>query len=265
MSDTKGNGVPDEPHGAYSGPRVHDPEPDHTPDASEITRTRFLTGVAIAGGGVMSAAIAVPVIGFAVAPTLGGEDYRWVDIGPLTDAQLGAVTSLAVSGPDPEADRRVFVRIKEKNGVKERLGKQPVDPVTLEELQPDDFELIAIWNRCAHLGCPVSYSRGGDVYSCPCHGGAYDSRGLVTAGPPPRPLDRMDIKLVNKAGKDVNLSDALTKDGADAPVTVKTDTEYHVLIGRPYSINNEEDPFELHGPGEPLDGALKNLSPFPRP
>jgi menaquinol-cytochrome c reductase iron-sulfur subunit len=264
LSTEQGNGVPDEPHGAYSGPRVHDPEPEHTPDAKEITRTKFLTGVAVATGGVMTAAILVPVIGFAVAPTLTGEDYRWVDIGPLTDAQLGVVTSLAVSGPDPEADRRVFVRIKEKNGVRERLGKQTSDPVTLEELQPDDFELIAIWNRCAHLGCPVSYSRGGDVYSCPCHGGAYDSRGLVTAGPPPRPLDRMDIKLVN-GDQDVSLPDALTKAGPDAPVTVKEGGDYRILIGRPYSVNNEEQAFQLHGPGEPLDGALKNLSPLPRP
>ena len=265
MSDTQGNGIPDEPHGAYSGPRHHDPEPDRAPDAEEITRTRFLTGVAVAGGGVMTAAILVPVIGFAVAPTLQGEDYRWVDIGPLTDAQLGSVTSLAVSGPDPEADRRVFVRIKEKRGVKDRLGKAASDPVTLEELQPDDLEFLAIWNRCAHLGCPVAYSRGGDVYTCPCHGGAYDSRGLVTAGPPPRPLDRMDIKLVNKAGKDVKLADALTKGGAGAPLTVKADDEYRILVGRPYSIDDEERLFELHGPGEPLDGALKNLSPFPRP
>lgn len=159
MSDTQGTGIPDEPHGAYSGPRVHDPEPDGAPDAEEITRTRFLTGVAVAGGGVMTAAILVPVIGFAVAPTLQGEDYRWVDIGPLTDAQLGAVTSLAVSGPDPEADRRVFVRVKEKHGVRERLGKEPADVLTLEEMQPGDLELVAIWNRCAHLGCPVAYSR----------------------------------------------------------------------------------------------------------
>jgi Rieske Fe-S protein len=264
LSDEQGKGTPEEPRGAYSGPRTYDPEVEAEHDAAAITRTRFLTGVAVAGGGVMTAAILVPVVGFAVAPTLQGEDYRWVDIGPLTDSQLGTVTSLAVSGPDPEADRRVFVRIKEKRGVKERLGKQPTDQVTLAELQPGDLEIIPIWNRCAHLGCPVSYSRGGDVYTCPCHGGAYDSRGHVTAGPPPRPLDRLDVKVVDKAGKTVALADVLTKAGPNAPVAVKSG-EFHILIGRPYSIDNEERPFELHGPGEPLDGALSNLSPFPRP
>ncbi|MEW6583601.1 MAG: ubiquinol-cytochrome c reductase iron-sulfur subunit, partial [Actinomycetota bacterium] len=264
MLTDHGNGIPHEPFGAYSGPRAHDPEPAGEHDPKAITRTRFLTGVAVAGGGVMTAAILVPVVGFAVAPTLQGEDYRWVDIGALgTDVPVGAVTSIAVSGPDPEADRRVFVRIKEKEGVKERLGKQPTDAVTLEELQPADLEIIAIWNRCAHLGCPVTYSRGGDNYICPCHGGAYDSRGRVTAGPPPRPLDRMDVKIVDKAGKDVALEQALTK-SAGGTVEVKPDG-FRVLIGRPYSVNNEEEPFELHGPGEPLDGALANLYPLPRP
>jgi hypothetical protein len=72
------------------------------------------------------------------------------------------------------------------------------------------------------------------------------------------------VKVVDKAGKTVALADVLTKAGPNAPVAVKSG-EFHILIGRPYSIDNEERPFELHGPGEPLDGALSNLSPFPRP
>ena len=126
----------------------------------------------------MTAAILVPVVGFAVVDTLGTEEWRWVDVGKFADFPAGSTTSLAVTGPDPGRDRRVFIRHR-------------------------DDELLAIWNRCAHLGCPVKYSPGSDGYVCPCHGGAYDSRGLVTAGPPPRPLDRLDIKIVNSAGKDV--------------------------------------------------------------
>lgn len=220
------NGAPAEgDRGLYHGPRAVDPDvtDPHGDDPGYHTRTKFLSLVAVAVGGVMTAAILVPVIGFAVVDTLGDEEWRWVDIGKLGDFPPGSTTSLAVTGPAPEADRRVFIRHR-------------------------DDELLAIWNRCAHLGCPVKYSSGSDGYVCPCHGGAYDSRGLVTAGPPPRPLDRLDIKLVDAAGKDVLYVNAKPND--------------RVLVGKAYSINAQQQPYPLHPPGDPVDGTLSYLFPF---
>ena len=67
MSEEPANGAPpDGPQGGpYRGPRAHEPEPehDHRDDPTYVTRTKFLTNVAIVGGGVMAAAIAVPEIG----------------------------------------------------------------------------------------------------------------------------------------------------------------------------------------------------------
>jgi menaquinol-cytochrome c reductase iron-sulfur subunit len=220
------NGAPAEgDFGLYQGPRAVDPEvaDDHADDPGYHTRTKFLSLVAIAMGGVMTAAILVPVVGFAVADTFSGEEWRWVDVGKLGDFASGSTTSLAVTGPDPSADRRVFIRNR-------------------------DDELLAIWNRCAHLGCPTKYSPGSDGYVCPCHGGAYDSRGLVTAGPPPRPLDRLDIKIVDSAGKDVAYADAKPND--------------RVLVGKAYSIDAKERPYDLHPPGDPVEGVLSHLFPF---
>ncbi len=212
-------------HGLYQGPRAVDPDvaDPHADDPGYHTRTKFLSLVAIAAGGVMTAAIVVPVIGFAVADTIGDEKWRWVDVGEFGTFEEGTTQSIAVTGPAPESDRRVFVRNR-------------------------DGELIAMWNRCAHLGCPVKYSPGSDGYVCPCHGGAYDSRGKVTAGPPPRPLDRMDIKIVNAQGADVAYADAKPTD--------------RVLIGKAYSIDDEERPYKLRPPGDPVEGTLSHLFPF---
>ena len=123
MDETPRSGPdPDEAGGHYAGPRAVDPPgPDPHDDPEYITRTKFLTNIAVVTGGVMTAAILVPVVGFAVAPTVQPEEYRWVEIGPLRLFPLMEVTSIAVSGPDPEADRRVFLRMKEKVGVRERL------------------------------------------------------------------------------------------------------------------------------------------------
>lgn len=216
----------------YSGPRAIDPpEPEHRleDDPDYVTRTKFLSLVAIAGGAAMTAAIFVPIVGFAVAPTLESEVIRWIDIGELGQYPVDATTGTAINGQHPESDRRVFIRRRAD-------------------------ELLPIWNRCAHLGCPVGYAAGSDGFSCPCHGGAYDSRGLVTAGPPARPLDRFDYKIVRpspngEGSVDVELADAKETD--------------RLLIGAPYSINEQEEPFRLHGAGEPVSGPLRHLYPSP--
>lgn len=228
-----GNGVGT--GGQYSGPVAQTSEPVHDPhdDPAYITRTKFLSSVAVLTGGVMGAAILVPVIGFAVTDTVKDEKWRWVDIGALSDFPADEVTSIAVSGPDPEADRRAFIRHK-------------------------DGAIIAIWNRCAHLGCPTSYSPGSDSYTCPCHGGSYDSLGRVIAGPPPRPLDRFDVKIVSAAGKDVATTESPSKGvptGGAAP-------DDRVLLGIAFSIDENQDAFKLHGPGESVTGVLSNLYPF---
>ena len=180
----------------------------------------------------MTAAILVPVVGFAVADSVQEESWEWVDIGPLRDFPEGKTTSLAVSGPDPEADRRAYVRHQ-------------------------DGAIIAIWNRCAHLGCPVAYSPGGDVYACPCHGGAYDSLGLVTSGPPPRPLDRFDVKVVGADGKDL----AAQEVPATGCPTRRLPPEARLLLGRPFSIDADPEPLRAARPGRARDRRAREPLP----
>jgi len=50
--------------------------------------------------------------------------------------------------------------------------------------------------HCTHLGCPVRWIPGANLFMCPCHGGVYYRDGTVAAGPPPRPLFRYDVRLV---------------------------------------------------------------------
>ncbi len=54
-------------------------------------------------------------------------------------------------------------------------------------LAPDAM-FVVFSNRCMHVGCPVAATTVG--FSCPCHGGQYDTQGRRIAGPPIRPLDR---------------------------------------------------------------------------
>jgi Rieske Fe-S protein len=48
---------------------------------------------------------------------------------------------------------------------------------------------------CQHLGCRVHWDETRQQFLCPCHGGTYDRNGRVVAGPPPRGLERLNVRV----------------------------------------------------------------------
>jgi Rieske Fe-S protein len=58
-----------------------------------------------------------------------------------------------------------------------------------------DGDYYAYGQKCTHLTCPVYYSKQHGRLECPCHEGGFDERtGNVLYGPPPRPLDRVELE-----------------------------------------------------------------------
>jgi len=56
--------------------------------------------------------------------------------------------------------------------------------------------LVAYEQRCTHLLCPVLYEREHNRIFCPCHEGVFDpATGERTAGPPPRPLNKIKVEV----------------------------------------------------------------------
>jgi cytochrome b6-f complex iron-sulfur subunit len=54
---------------------------------------------------------------------------------------------------------------------------------------------VAFSPVCTHLGCFVNWDGGRQEFLCPCHGGKYTISGEVTAGPPPRPLTELPLRI----------------------------------------------------------------------
>jgi Rieske Fe-S protein len=70
------------------------------------------------------------------------------------------------------------------------------DPAILVHLP--NGELRAFSQKCTHLGCVVYYRPARDEMECPCHEGKFDAtNGVPTAGPPQRPLGRIDVEVRN--------------------------------------------------------------------
>lgn len=65
--------------------------------------------------------------------------------------------------------------------------------------ESDGVGLMALWQRCVHLGCRVPSCESSQGFECPCHGSKYNGHGEYSSGPAPRNLDRFSV-AVDAAG-----------------------------------------------------------------
>jgi cytochrome b6-f complex iron-sulfur subunit len=55
--------------------------------------------------------------------------------------------------------------------------------------------IIAMWQKCPHLGCRVPSCVSSQWFECPCHGSQYNHVGEKKGGPAPRGMDHFAITL----------------------------------------------------------------------
>jgi Rieske Fe-S protein len=192
-------------------------------EGETVTRRRFMTGVAHGAGGVAAAAFTLPALGFALAPIFKHEAWSWQAVGPVSDF------------PDsPDFVTRVLNVQKDagESGTTLVYMRKRIAGVDTE--REDQYnKIIALSSRCMHVGCPVRWTSAAQRFICPCHGGVYNVRGIVTGGPPVRPLDRFYTRIRNGL----------------------------VELGPRYSVNSELQRFSPRLPGEPLDGIGQFIYP----
>ena len=192
---------------------------------SRSSRRQFLTLASVGLGGTVAAVVGVPAAGYVLASTTEEAVFRPVALGPVS--QFSAAT-----GFPPTAAPYV---------------EDPAQPVTSAGLAyvlatgksgrdwlADDAMFVVFSNRCMHVGCPVAATSVG--FSCPCHGGQYDTAGDRIAGPPIRPLDRFAWELRPEAGGDQVLW-----------ITERWSVE--IEDGRVHY-------FPVRAPGQPIDAAV---------
>ena len=120
-------------------------------------------GMSSPGAMASSSAPAAP----APAPATPGKSAK------LTGTVLGAASEIPVGGGKIYTAAKVVVT------------------------QPSRGQYRAFSAVCTHVGCIMSEVANGTI-DCPCHGGQFKiTTGAVVAGPPPSPLPKKQIKLVN--------------------------------------------------------------------
>jgi Rieske Fe-S protein len=128
-----------------------------------VPRRDFLAVSVGASATALAVASAYPVVRYLEPPRealAGGPAMA----GKLEDFPVGSVRLVVL------ADRPVFVL---------RTGT----------------EVRAFSALCTHLKCVVEYAPDRKRFECPCHGGVYALDGTNIAGPPPRPLEELEVTI----------------------------------------------------------------------
>lgn len=84
-----------------------------------------------------------------------------------------------------------------------KIFKFGAKPALLLHTANDEWR--AFFATCTHLNCTVQYRDDLHLIWCACHGGTYDLQGRNASGPPPRPLEPLQVSL---QGEDVVVSRA---------------------------------------------------------
>lgn len=86
-----------------------------------------------------------------------------------------------------------------------------------DELVGMEAGLVALYQKCPHLGCRVPSCLTSQWFECPCHGSQYNQVGEKKGGPAPRGMDRFGVEI---SGEDFIVNTGMIIQGP--PIGVNT-------------------------------------------
>ncbi|HUO45994.1 MAG TPA: ubiquinol-cytochrome c reductase iron-sulfur subunit [Acidimicrobiia bacterium] len=157
-----------------------------SPEEAGVTRRRFFNRALAAAFFAYVGVLGIQLLAF-MWPKLRGGFGADVDAGAVSD--LVTATRTADGGVIPAfiPEARAYV--------------VPVNEASLSgqfaNLGVAAGGLMALYQKCVHLGCRVPWCDTSQGFECPCHGSKYDYIGEYFGGPAPRNLDRFEVEVVN--------------------------------------------------------------------
>jgi menaquinol-cytochrome c reductase iron-sulfur subunit len=141
-----------------------------------LSRRALYNRISIAGVALASVVVSVPIIGYLLSPFINKQERVWQDVGAVDQFKLDTTVQVNLQDPSP-------------------LPWAGETALTSAWLRRTDSGFIAFSIHCTHLGCPVNWNQGGQLFLCPCHGGVFNAEGQPAGGPPQRPLQRHDVRV----------------------------------------------------------------------
>ncbi|OGQ05805.1 MAG: hypothetical protein A2W61_05580 [Deltaproteobacteria bacterium RIFCSPLOWO2_01_44_7] len=146
-----------------------------------MDRRKFLELAIYGLGSVVGISLLAPIATYFLSPAWKKHIEDWVLLGETKKIPVGKPTKIEFI----QRRKDGWMTVEEKR--------------TAWVLTRDGKEFTVFDPRCTHLGCPYRWDEAKEKFLCPCHAAVFDVDGQVISGPPPRPLDRYDVKV--EAGK----------------------------------------------------------------
>jgi Rieske Fe-S protein len=147
-------------------------------ETKQTDRRDFLSKATLAIGGLITAALGIPAVAYILGPAFQDTTTQnWTRLGAINKVELGTPTLFKV-----KMERQTGWIVEEEK-------------LSAYVLTDNGRDFIAMSNICTHLGCRVRWISDREQFFCPCHDGVFDKEGNVVSGPPPRPLDRYEIRV----------------------------------------------------------------------
>ncbi len=156
------------------------------PEAIGVARRQFLNRGILAGFGLAATGFGASLLAY-LWPQVTGGFGTTINVGKITDinAQIQAGDGFYYfpAGLMWITNYPAYALPKAK--------KQYSAP----ELAGMEAGLVALYQKCVHLGCRVPACVTSQWFECPCHGSKYNQVGEKKAGPAPRGLDRFAMAV----------------------------------------------------------------------
>lgn len=156
------------------------------PETLAVTRRQFLNRSIVNFFGLGLAGFGAASVGF-LWPTLSGGFGSKIRAGELTQ-MLGQIAATREPIYLPEARSWVAPYPAEALGKARNAYSGGV-------LQGMEEGVVALYQKCVHLGCRVPWCKSAQWFECPCHGSRYNRVGEKKGGPAPRGLDRFAVEV----------------------------------------------------------------------
>ena len=158
------------------------------PDADQlgVNRRQFLNRSIIGGFAISLSGFGAAMLAF-LWPKQGGGFGSKITVGKITDIQA-AIQQGKGFAYYPEG--RMWVTPYPASSL-DKAKKVYTAP----EIEGMSAGVVALYQRCVHLGCRVPSCVTSQWFECPCHGSQYSRVGEKKGGPAPRGLDRFTMSV----------------------------------------------------------------------
>jgi cytochrome b6-f complex iron-sulfur subunit len=152
----------------------------------DVNRRQFLNRSVITLMTLGISAFGVAIVGFLWPSSSGGFGSK-LNMGKVTDLKAEIEKN---SGFLYRPEGRMWITEYPSTALPKAEGVY-----SPPELTGMEVGLLALYQKCPHLGCRVPSCNSSQWFECPCHGSQYNQVGEKKGGPAPRGMDRFAMEV----------------------------------------------------------------------